>query len=99
MTKLLIIYRLFDSNYGKQGNPKTLSVYLREDKTLGYSYYGGWQDSGMGYAIGNMQLKKSLPMGSRNFKTTKKLHNEIVSVLKTGVGSHEISSFEILNEL
>lgn len=99
MTKRLIIYRLFDSTYGPEGNSKTLSVYLREDNTLGYSYYGGWQDGGMGFSIGNMQLKKSLPIGARNFKTTKKLHEEIVSILRTGVGSNKISTFEILNEI
>ena len=99
MTKLLIIYRLFDSSYGPQGNSKTLSVYLREDNTLGYSYYGGWQDSGMGFAISNMQLKKSLPISSSQFKTTKKLHETIVDVLRTGLGSNKISTFEILNEI
>lgn len=99
MKKLLIIYRLFDPTYGPQGNSKTLSVVLREDNTLSYNYYGGWQDSGMGFSISNMQLKKSLPMGARNFKTVEQLHEEIVSVLATGVGSRRISSFEILNDL
>ena len=99
MIKRLIIYRLFDSTYGPEGNSKTLSVILREDNTLGYSYYGGWQNGGMGFSIDNMQLKKSLPMGARNFKTTKKLHEEIVSILKTGCGSNEIHSYEILNNI
>jgi hypothetical protein len=99
MTKMLIIYRLYDSSYGPQGNSKTLSVYLREDKTLGYSYYGGWQDSGMGFSISNMQLRESLPISSSQFKTTKKLHEAIVSILRTGVGSNKISKFEILNEI
>lgn len=99
MQKILIVYRLFDPIYGSQGNSKTLSVVLREDNTLSYSYYGGWQGSGTGFAISNMQLKKSLPIGARNFKTVEDLHKEIVSVLATGVGSNKISTFEILNDL
>ncbi len=99
MKKLLIVYRLFNPAYGPQGNSKTLSVVLREDNTLSYNYYGGWQGSGMGFAISNMQLQKSLPIGARNFKTVEDLHKEIVSVLATGVGSSRISSFEILNDL
>lgn len=99
MKKLLIVYRLFNPAYGPQGNSKTLSVRLNEDNTLSYSYYGGWQSSGMGFAISNMQLKRSLPLGARNFKTVEDLHQEIVSVLETGVGSRRISTFEILNDL
>lgn len=99
MKKILIIYRLFDPTYGPQGNAKTLSVILREDNTLTYAYYGGWQHEGTGFSINNMQLKKSLPMGARNFKKVDDLHNEIVSILATGVGSRRISSFEILNDL
>ena len=99
MKKLLIVYRLFDPTYGPQGNSKTLSVVLREDNTLSYNYYGGWQGSGMGFAISNMQLKESLPIGARNFKKVEDLHDEIVSILATGVGSRKISSFEILNDL
>ena len=97
--KRLIIYRLFDSTYGPQGNAKTLSVLLRPDNTLTYSFFGGWQESGMGFSIGNLQLKKSLPIGVRNFKKVEDLHKEIVSILATGVGSNEIKSFEILNDL
>jgi len=40
MKKTLILFRLFDRTYGPQGNPKTLSVYLNPDNTLGYSFYG-----------------------------------------------------------
>jgi len=97
--KRLIIYRLFDPTYGPQGNSKTLSVLLRDDNTFSYSYYGGWQDSGTGFSISNMQLRRSLPMGARNFKKVEDLHKEIVSILATGVGSRKISSFEILNDL
>ena len=97
--KRLIIYRLFDSTYGPQGNAKTLSVSLRPDNTLTYSFFGGWQESGMGFSISNLQLKKSLPIGVRNFKKVEDLHQEIKSILATGVGSNEISSFEILNDL
>ena len=39
MRKRLIIYRLFDPTYGPQGNPKTLSVSLREDNTLSYRFF------------------------------------------------------------
>jgi len=97
--KRLIIYRLFDPTYGPQGNSKTLSVLLRDDNTFSYSYYGGWQDSGTGFSISNMQLQRSLPMGVRNFKKVEDLHKEIVSILATGVGSRRVSSFEILNDL
>jgi|LakMenE01Jun11ns_1017448.scaffolds.fasta_scaffold7995412_1 hypothetical protein len=100
MRKRLIIYRLFDPTYGPQGNPKTLSVSLREDNTLSYTYWGGWQpDGGMGFAISNMQLQKPLPVASRNFKKVEDLHKEIESILATGVGSRRISSFEILNDI
>lgn len=97
--KKLIIYRLFDPTYGAQGNAKTLSVSLREDNTLTYSYYGGWQESGSGFAISNMQLKRSLPMGARNYKTVEALDAEIQETLSTGVGSRKVHSFEILNNL
>ena len=97
MKKLLIIYRLFNPTYGLQGNSKTLSVVLSEDNTLSYYYYGGWQSSGMGYSISNMQLQRSLPIGTRNFKKVEDLDKEIQSILATGVGSKIISSFEILN--
>jgi len=99
MRKHLIIFRLFDSIYGENGNSKTLSVYLNEDNTIGYSFYGGWQYSGTGFSISNLQLKESLPMNSKAFKNTKELYNKIVSVLRTGCGSNEIKTFEILNEI
>ena len=99
MKKLLIVYRLFNPTYGPKGNAKTLSVRLNEDNTLSYSYYGGWQSSGTGFSISNMQLPRSLPLGARNFKTVEALHKEIVSILATGVGARKISTFEILNDL
>jgi hypothetical protein len=99
MKKLLIVYRLFDPTYGSQGNSKTLSVVLREDNTLSYNYYGGWQSSGMGFSISNMQLQRSLPLGARNFKKVEDLDKEIQSILATGVGSRKISSSEILNDI
>ena len=100
MRKRLIIYRLFDPTYGPEGNPKTLSVSLLPDNTLSYTYWGGWQpDGGMGFSISNMQLKRPLPVGPRNFKKVEDLHQEIVSILNTGVGSRRINSFEILNDL
>jgi len=97
--KRLIIYRLFDPTYGPQGNPKTLSVLLRDDNTFTYSFYGGWQESGMGFSISNIQLQQPLPIGARNFRKVEDLDKEIQSILATGVGSRRISSFEILNDL
>jgi hypothetical protein len=99
MRKRLIIYRLYDPTYGPQGNAKTLSVVLNDDNVFSYYYYGGWQDSGSGFSISNMQLKKSLPMSPRNFKKVEDLDKEIQAVLATGVGSRKISSREILNDL
>ena len=97
--KLIIIYRLYDSTYGEQGNAKTLSVLLYDDNTLSYIYYGGWQDGGMGFSISNMQLRKSLPTSISKFKNSNELHEEIKSVLATGLGANKISSYEILNEI
>lgn len=99
MAKRIIIYRLYDSTYGPQGNAKTLSVRLDDDNVFSYSFYGGWQDSGMGFSISNLQLQESLPMSPRNFKDVKELDKRIQSILRTGVGSHKVSSYEILNEL
>jgi hypothetical protein len=97
--KRLIIYRLFNPTYGSQGNPKTLTVSLREDNTFTYSYFGEWQETGMGFSISNMQLERSLPIGARNFKKVEDLDKEIQSILATGVGSRKIHSHEILNNL
>jgi len=99
MKKTLIIYRLYDPSYGESGNSKTLSAYLGEDNVIRYSYYGGWQDGGTGFSISNMQLQKSLPMNPSSFKNVKQLDAQIQSVLRTGVGSCRVKSFEILNEL
>jgi len=97
--KRIIIYRLYDSAYGEQGNPKSLSVLLNDDDCLSYVYYGSWQSSGMGFSISNMQLQRSLPVSISRFKNSNELHEEIKSVLATGLGSNKISSYEILNEL
>jgi len=99
MSKTLIVYRLFDPTYGPEGNSKTLSVVKRDDNTLDYSYYGGWQSSGSGFSISNMQLRRSLPLSVNIYKNVQELNNEIVSVLATGVGSNRIRKFEIINEL
>ena len=99
MSKTLIVYRLFDPTYGPEGNSKTLSVVKRDDNTLDYSYYGGWQSNGSGFSISNMQLKRSLPLSVNSYKNVQELNNEIVSVLATGVGSNRIRKFEIINEL
>jgi hypothetical protein len=99
MKKRLIIYRLFDPTYGPQGNAKTLSVILDQDNVFSYVYYGGWQDSGTGFSISNLQLKRSLPMSPRNFKTVEDLDKEIQAVLATGVGARKIAGKEILNDI
>ncbi|HUU87710.1 MAG TPA: hypothetical protein VMX17_08165 [Candidatus Glassbacteria bacterium] len=99
MSKLLIIFRLHDLTYGDGGNALTLAVRMREDNTLGYALYTGWQDSGMGNSIGNIQLRESLPLSPSAFKNTKALQEKIASILKTGCGSNKIKTFEILNEI
>lgn len=102
MAKTLIVYRLYDPAYsrgGQHGNKETLSVYLGDDNVIRYSLYGGWQDSGCGFAISNLQLKESLPMSPKAFKNTAHLQLRIAEILATGVGSHAIATFEFLNEL
>jgi len=74
-------------------------VILDQDNVFRYVYYGGWQDSGMGFSISNLQLKRSLPMSPRNFKKVEDLDKEIQAVLATGVGARKIASKEILNDL
>lgn len=102
--KKLIVYRMHDLYYGDGANPKTLSVILREDNTLSYSYYGGWQDSGMGFSLSNMQLKDELPIavkdykGKKLFKNVEALDTEIRRVINTGVLRH-IKSKLIINEI
>jgi hypothetical protein len=99
MRKTLIAFRLFNSTYGPTGNPASLFVNLREDNTLSYVFIQGWQSSGMGYSISNLQLRESLPLGARPFKTVKALQKRIAEVLATGCGSNKIKTFEILNDL
>ena len=102
--KRLIVYRMHDPIYGDGANPKTLSVNLREDNTLSYSYYGGWQDSGMGFSMSNMQLREQLPIavkdykGKKLFKGVEALDAEIRRVLNTGV-ERNIKSKLIINEI
>ena len=98
--KPLIIFRLFDRTYGPSGNPETLSVFLNKDSnTIGYILYGGWQSSGMGFCITNLQMQESLPVSIRNFKKVEDLQEKIASCLSTGVGSNNIKEFEILNNI
>jgi hypothetical protein len=100
MNKLLVVFRTFDRSYGPQGNPKTLTVYLRPDNTLGYSLYGGWQNSGIGFSIENLGMRLSLPLGARKFNgKVDKLVDEIKSCLASGYGSNDLYSYEILNDL
>lgn len=82
-----------------RGNSKSLAVSLREDNTLAYLYYGGWGTEGMPYAMSNMQLQKSLPLGTVRFKNVEDLNQEILSCLRTGAGSCAVSTYEILNGL
>lgn len=101
---MLFKFRLYDPTYGDSGNKATLAVYLKHDNTLGYSYYGGWQDSGTAYSISNLQLKKSLPStinssAENGVLTIKSLEQRITSILATGVGSHVIKTVERLNDL
>lgn len=95
----LLLFRLFDSNYGPNGNPKTLSVTQAADNTIHYSFYGGHQASGTGFSLSNLQMKKSLPASVNRFKNVKDLKRVIELCLSTGVGSHEIKDVEILNEI
>ena len=95
----LVVFRLYNPAYGKEGNPKTLKVFLRTDNTIGYSFYGGWQSSGVGFAISNLGMTDSLPMGKRNFKNVEQLASKIHDVLKTGYGSNKVKEYEILNDL
>ena len=99
MNKSLIIFRLFNRTYGPQGNPKTLSVFLRPDNTIGYSFYGGWQSSGTSFSISNLQMQESLPIGIRGFKKIEDLQKRIADCLASGVGSNKIKEFEILNDI
>ena len=98
MTRL-IIFRLFDRTYGPSGNSKTLLVSLHKDNTIGYVFYGGWQSSGIGFCITNLQMRESLPVSIRNFKKVEDLVQKIASCLATGVGSNDIKEFEILNDI
>jgi len=102
MRKLLIVFRLFDPSYtrnGQHGNKETLFVTLREDNVLSYSLVGGWQDSGTPFCISNLQLRESLPMNPKPFRTTKSLEKRVSEILATGVGSHAIATAEILNSI
>jgi hypothetical protein len=99
MNKLLIVFRLFNRTYGPQGNPKTLSVFLRPDNTIGYSFYGGWQSSGTSFSISNLQMQESLPVGIRSFKKVEDLQKRIADCLASGVGSNDVKEFEILNDI
>lgn len=95
----LLKFRLYDRTYGPEGNPKTLIVYQRSDNTLGYSLYGGWQNSGMGFSMSNLQLKNSLPSNAKMFTNVKNLQKRIERTLATGVGSHHIKKVEVLNDI
>lgn len=100
--KTLIIFRLYDLSYSRNqehGNKESLRVSLGRDNVLTYSLFGGWQDTGVGFSIGNLQLRKSLPLNPNQFKHITDLEYEIREVLKTGVGSHTVYQAEVLNDL
>jgi len=100
--KTLIVFRLYDLSYsrnGEYGNKETLRVSLGQDNVLSYSLFGGWQDSGIGFSISNLQLKKSLPLEPKSYKDIRDLEYEIRCILKTGVGSHTVYKAEVLNDL
>jgi hypothetical protein len=90
--KNLIIYRLKDPF----GNKSTLSVLLKPDSSLYYVFYGGWQNDGMPYAISNLQMKKSLPVSIKKFKTIAMLDKEITTAIKSGV--NDIVKREVINK-
>lgn len=101
MKKTLILFRLYDPTYSKNGNygnKKTLSVYLNPDNTLGYSLYGDWQNSGTAFSISNLAFQRSLPMSPNSFDI-ESLDREIRDILKTGIGGCAIAKVEILNDL
>ena len=102
MKKTLIIFRMYDPSYsrnGEFGNKESLRVSLGEDNVLSYSLFGGWQDSGTPFAISNLQLKRSLPINPAPFRNTLALKVVVQSILRTGVGSHEVHKAEVLNEI
>jgi hypothetical protein len=102
MRKTVILFRLYDTCYsrnGEFGNKESLRVILGEDNVLSYSLFGGWQDTGTPFCIGNLQLKRPLPVNPAPFKNVVALETEIRNILKTGVGSHTVAKAEILNEI
>jgi len=102
MRKTLILFRLYDLSYsrnGEFGNKETLRVILGEDNVLSYSLFGGWQDSGTPFSISNLQLQRSLPSNPAAFRNTKALEIVLHSILRTGVGSHTVHIAEVLNEV
>ena len=102
MKKTLIIFRMFDPSYsrnGEFGNKESLRVSLGEDNVITYSLFGGWQDSGTPFAISNLQLQRSLPLSPAPFRNVLALKVVVQSILRTGVGSHEVNKAEVLNEL
>jgi len=98
MSKLLLVFRLFDPTYGSEGNPKTLTVRLNDDRSLGYHYYSGWQSQGMGFSISNMQMTESLPMTVRGVTSIEKLQAKVQYALDSGCGV-SVKDVEIINDL
>ena len=102
MRKTVILFRLYDPTYTRGdnfGNKESLRVSLGEDNVLSYSLFGGWQDTGTPFCIGNLQLNRPLPLNPAPFKNVIALETEIRNILKTGVGSHYVNKAEILNEI
>ena len=104
---LLIVYRLYNPSYGEKGNPSTLKVYIYPDNTFKYSLYCGWQNTGTGESMSNLQMKESLPMGRFDnkgalpvvrYSTVNKLDEAIQKCLASGYGSRHIKEIQILNK-
>lgn len=101
MKTSLLKFRTYDLSYTRgtnYGNKMTLSVYVNEDNTIGYSFYGGWQSGGTGFAISNLQMRRSLPSSINQFTNVNALETEIKLCLASGVGEKTIYKVERLNE-
>jgi len=102
MSKSLMIFRLHDLTYSKDGhygNKESLRVSVNENNELHYSLYGSWQPSGIPFSISNLQLKESLPVDGNKFLNLTALRKKIEEILKTGCGSNNIYEVEELNKL
>jgi hypothetical protein len=91
---LLLKFRTEDIYHNKH----TLAVNQRSDDSIGYSFFSGWQSSGMGNALSNMMMKKSLPSSVKGFSNIKQLQSEIQSCIDSGVGE-KVMKVEEINKI